>query len=44
VTRALKDEGQAALDEMESKLGQPLELVPDEAIAHGQFRVEPAQR
>jgi len=44
VTCALKDEGQAALDEMESKLGQPLELVPDEAIAPGQFRVEPAQR
>ena len=44
VTRALKEDGQAALDEMESKLGQPLELVPDEAIAHGQFRIEPAQR
>ena len=44
VTRALKDEGQAALDEMESKLGQPLELVPDEVVAHGEFRVEPAQR
>ncbi|HEY9081171.1 ribonuclease E/G [Magnetovibrio sp.] len=44
IARALKDEGQAALDDMENKLGQPLELVPDDKLGHGQFRVEPAQR
>jgi len=44
VVRALKDQGGAALDEMEIKLGQPVELIPDDAIGHGQFRIEPAQR
>ena len=44
VVRALKDQGGAALDEMETKLGQPVELIPDDTIAHGQFRIEPAQR
>jgi len=44
VAHALKEQGQAALDEMETKLGQPLELVPDDKLAHGRFRVEPAER
>lgn len=44
VVKALKAQGQPALDEMEVKLGQPLELVPDESIPYGRFRIEPAQR
>ncbi|MBL4615211.1 MAG: ribonuclease E/G [Magnetovibrio sp.] len=44
VVRALLDQGKVALDEMETKLGHPLELNVDEHIAHDQFRIEPAQR
>jgi len=44
VVRALNKDGQAALEEMEVKLGQPLELIADDAVAYGQFRVEPAER
>lgn len=44
VVRVLQKQGQAALDEMEVKLGQPLELIADDTMTHGQFRIESAQR
>lgn len=44
VIRALKEQGQVALAEMETKLGQPLELIADETIPFGQFRIDPAER
>lgn len=44
VIRALKEHGQTALDEMEIKLGQPLELISDDSIPFGQFYIEPAER
>lgn len=44
VIQALRDDGQAALEHVEIKLGQPLELIPDDTVPHGRFRIEPAQR
>ncbi len=44
VVRALKAEAPGALDEMETRLGQPLELIGDGAMASGQFRVDASQR
>jgi len=44
VVRALQDHAQTALDDVEAKLGQPLELIADDSIPYGRFHIEPAQR
>lgn len=44
VVMALKADAPDALAEMEAKLGQPLEMVSDDALAPGTFRIESAKR
>jgi len=43
VVNALQTEGQQALKDMETKLGQPLALVSDEHLPNGTFQVEAAE-
>lgn len=43
VVRALMAEAPGALSEMEAKLGQPLELIADDTLKPGQFKVEAAE-
>ena len=44
VVLALKDLGAGALAEVADKLGQPLELIADDTMVHGQFQIEPSER
>jgi len=44
VIEALKTQGQEALIDIETKLGQPLALIADESLKPGTFCVEPAER
>ena len=44
VIRALEQNAPGALSEMETRLGQPLELLPDGGLKKGSFRVDAAER
>jgi len=44
VIQALQGDGASALIEMEAKLGQSLEMVADDTLAAGTFRIESAKR
>lgn len=44
VIQALQSDGASALIEMEAKLGQSLEMVADDTLAAGTFRIESAKR
>ena len=44
VIKALEQDAPGALSEMETRLGQPLELLPDGGLKKGSFRVDAAQR
>lgn len=44
VVLVLKDQGAGALAEVADKLGQPLELIADDTMVHGQFQIEPSER
>ncbi|MDH5488601.1 MAG: ribonuclease E/G [Rhodospirillaceae bacterium] len=44
IIAALEKRLPGALAEMESKIGQPLELLADKGLKNGEYRIEPSQR